>query len=313
MPDRYFIMGASRSGSSLIELAVAVLTGGIALGETRWIFKRGCIDDDICGCGQYFSECPYWQKCVGPDMRKDAERLDALRAEFDNPLALFAARSLMRFFPARRVRYERYLEALRQTVGSVENCELPVVDNSKRPYYALALLDAFTGRPDETVYLHVLRDPLGVIESWSRKKVRKETRSKEGMQIFSKPVSCILWNLYVINQLLMRVYLWRSDHVYISFDRFQRTGELKTHHEGVVQAHNLSQMRLDSAAYHSMSGNPDRTEWADGVMLKPSTRKLRMEDTKWIILLVPGILAREMLRLSCRSSFLMSSGVSQES
>ena len=163
MPRRYFIMGASRSGSSLVELAVAALTRGLALGETRWIFRRGCIDDDICGCGQYFSECCYWRENVGPEIFKDAEFFDSLRAEFDSPLALLRARSLGRFFPARRARYERYLAALRQVVTSLGKADVPVVDNSKRPYYALAPLDALGGKPVDTIYLHVLRNPLGVI------------------------------------------------------------------------------------------------------------------------------------------------------
>src|SRR3954454_784259 len=59
-PTVVFIGGFGRSGSTLLEALLSRVDGALALGEVEHLWERGVRDDEICGCGTPFSECPFW-------------------------------------------------------------------------------------------------------------------------------------------------------------------------------------------------------------------------------------------------------------
>jgi len=60
-PRVLIIVGSGRSGSTLIERALGEVPGVAPLGETVHMWERGVRDSELCGCGQPFGTCPFWQ------------------------------------------------------------------------------------------------------------------------------------------------------------------------------------------------------------------------------------------------------------
>ena len=48
-------------GPRLLERALGELPGVLSIGETVHLWDRGLRDNELCGCGQPFSSCPFWR------------------------------------------------------------------------------------------------------------------------------------------------------------------------------------------------------------------------------------------------------------
>ncbi len=57
-----FIGAVGRSGTTLLERTLATGHGVVALGEMVHVWHRGLEQDEPCGCGEPFSECPFWSR-----------------------------------------------------------------------------------------------------------------------------------------------------------------------------------------------------------------------------------------------------------
>ena len=57
-----YIGGLGRSGSTLVERLAGQLPGACAVGELVHLWERGITEDERCGCGAPFHQCPFWQQ-----------------------------------------------------------------------------------------------------------------------------------------------------------------------------------------------------------------------------------------------------------
>ena len=57
-----YIGGYSRSGSTLLLRLLAESPGLVAVGELFDVWNRSYRDNQLCGCGLGFRECPFWQQ-----------------------------------------------------------------------------------------------------------------------------------------------------------------------------------------------------------------------------------------------------------
>jgi hypothetical protein len=55
-----YIAGVGRSGSTLLERVLGAMPGAVNGGELNAIFSRVAAQNQRCGCGEPFSECPFW-------------------------------------------------------------------------------------------------------------------------------------------------------------------------------------------------------------------------------------------------------------
>ena len=55
-----YIGGYGRSGSTLLDRMLGQLDDVCAVGELRHIWERGLVEDQLCGCGTPFWQCPFW-------------------------------------------------------------------------------------------------------------------------------------------------------------------------------------------------------------------------------------------------------------
>jgi hypothetical protein len=257
------IAGAGRSGSTLLEMLLGQVGGVVAIGELRFIWERGFVEDRLCGCGQPFSRCPFWTTIVAeafgspprvdPRHMLEHQRLGTRIRQLPRVVTGTDRRMLDRM----RL-YRDAMEALYRTIRDRTGATL-VVDSSKLPTYAHVV--GTLGGVDMYV-LHMVRDPRAAAHSWMR---TRELPDRPGtmMQRLPPAKSAALWTLW--NWTTER--LWRSDPSRYLRIRYE---DLVAEPERVVRAimtfvgerpDNLpfvSNHSVELAATHSVAGNPSR-------------------------------------------------------
>jgi hypothetical protein len=192
-----YIAGAGRSGSTLLELLLARRRNLVPVGELRFIWQRGVVEDHLCSCGRPFSECPFWTEVLA---RAYGDAAGGVAAEM---LDLDARIDRMRRIPQMRIpqlrrngfgpEFARYGDLLGKLYGSVLDVSgaSAVIDSSKEPPYAFAL--AASPEIDPFV-VHLVRDSRAVAYSWQRTKVRPEISTRvQYMRRFEPSSSAREW------------------------------------------------------------------------------------------------------------------------
>lgn len=165
-----YVGGMPRSGSTLLDLMLGQLPGHCEVGELFYLWDSGPVRDELCACGQRFSACPFWTEVgevgFGGWDRVDVPEVLRLRQSVDRTACLpfILAPWLWPAFHRRLDRYTNVLTQLYDAVREVSGADV-VVDSTKRPSLAYILRRA----PGiELRLVQVVRDPRGVVYSWSR-------------------------------------------------------------------------------------------------------------------------------------------------
>lgn len=165
-----YIIGNSRSGSTVLQHLLALQPGVVAVGELRrlGVMARA---GEVCACGEAFSRCPFWcSVCAGcpPEQRTT----EAPRAGVRWRVGLLRAVAALRFGPlpaGPRLRHQDHSAArecidLHRSFAAVSSAGL-TVDSSKEPDHYLHLRASF---PDLVDPLFMHRDGRGIV--WSKVK-----------------------------------------------------------------------------------------------------------------------------------------------
>jgi hypothetical protein len=158
-----YVVGAARSGSTLVCSLLGELPGHLAVAESRLLWRG--TDERRCGCGQPVAECPVW----GHALRR------AAREGFASPQGVqrlqqgtIRDRHLLARLPppvsSAARQYARLLGTLHRALVEASGAAV-IVDSSKRVAEA-ALLRHVPGI--EPVVVHLVRDPRAVAYSWQR-------------------------------------------------------------------------------------------------------------------------------------------------
>lgn len=165
-----YVGGMPRSGSTLTDLMLGQLPGHVGLGELFYLWHNGPRRDVLCGCGQSFSACPFWQevglRAFGGWTDQLVDEVLALQRSVDRTslVPLIVTPGLRPGFAVRLERYREILVALYRALAGVSGAQV-VVDSSKRPSLAYVL----RGAPGlDLRVVQVVRDPRGVAHSWAK-------------------------------------------------------------------------------------------------------------------------------------------------
>jgi hypothetical protein len=166
-----YVGGSARSGTTLLECLLAGIPGFCSVGELVFVWERGLLRNDRCGCGARFRDCPFWARVgevgFGGWSEVNGSEAARLRAAVDRHRNLDRIAGLRR--PGRlgpaMTAYAALTERLYQAVRQVSGASV-IVDSSKHASYALLLrnMPGFEFR-----LIHLVRRSHGVAHSWSRR------------------------------------------------------------------------------------------------------------------------------------------------
>jgi Sulfotransferase family len=169
-----YIGGFGRSGSTLVERILGQLPGFCSSGEVVFLWQRGLIDGQLCGCGVPVPECEFWSR-VGKTAFGGWDQIDAhemldlqKRVDRNRYIPSMVAPKLRPAAQADLDRYTDVLSKLYRAIGEVAGARV-VIDASKHASTAF-LLRRVPGIDLRVV--HLVRDSRGVAYSWT-KEVKK--------------------------------------------------------------------------------------------------------------------------------------------
>ena len=290
MPDPpvsvLYIAGAGRSGSTLLELLLARRRNMVPVGELRFIWQRGVVEDHLCSCGQPFSTCPFWTEVLDRAYGPSADAVAAEMLDLDGRLDRMRRIPQMRIPQLRRngfaPEFERYGDLLAKLYRSVLNVSGAdaVIDSSKEPPYAFAL--AASPGIDPFV-VHLVRDSRAVAYSWQRTKVRPEISTRvQYMRRFEPASSAREWLRKNALFELMAVS-HRGGYQRLLYEDFTRDPE--RHIEDVVRRWKAAghpdpgEVVEGAREVHSVSGNPIRFD-REVMAVRPDMEWRERMDTR---------------------------------
>jgi hypothetical protein len=185
-----FIGGLGRSGSTLLDRMLGRLDDVWSVGELVHLWERGLRENNRCGCGRRFRDCPFWGRvgelAFGGWDRLDVDEVLALKASVDRnrylPLMLLPA--LSRPYRARLARYLELLERLYVAVREASGRRL-VVDASKHASHAFLVRRM---RGVDLRLVHLVRDSRGVAFSWTKRMRRAEVVAGDALMATDTPL-----------------------------------------------------------------------------------------------------------------------------
>lgn len=190
--DVLYIAGEGRSGSTIVGNLIGEFSDFFHAGELRYIWKRGLLEDQSCGCGRKFSACPFWVEVL--------KNAFGSRSGIDLKAMLLAAhkvsrvrrRPLKTMFsepPMENALLTEYIVNLTQLYNAIHiHCgQRIIIDSSKSPYYLFVLNNVANIRLH---VLHLVRDPRAVAFSRSR---RKENFEADPLSISNPHRSARKW------------------------------------------------------------------------------------------------------------------------
>ncbi len=191
-----FLGGLGRSGTTVLERVLGELPPACSVGEVVHLWQRGVLDDETCGCGRPFSQCPFWvavgDHAFGGWDPLLAQRMLELRTRVDRTrhVPLLA---LPRLPGRRRAEHAEYVSVFAQlyrSIAEVSGCTV-VIDSSKHSSLAFCLRNA----PGiDLRVVHVVRDSRGVAYSWTKEVRRPEAGATDDlMHRYSPAGSSALW------------------------------------------------------------------------------------------------------------------------
>jgi hypothetical protein len=260
------VAGAGRSGSTILDTLLGQVPGVTSVGELRFVWERGLLEERLCGCGRPFRACPEWSAVLSAAF--PGADLDALaRRMVDLSRVGIRARQLPKLL--RRRSRERLGRRMAEYLGNLDalygatrdhfGCRV-LVDSSKLPSYG-AMLEMLPGVDLRVV--HLIRDPRATAYSWLRKKALPDRAGTPFMQQQGPVKASALWDLWNTASGL----LWppgRGTSLRVHYEDFARTPqgtvrEILAHagEEGATLPF-VSDTEVELAPNHTVAGNPSR-------------------------------------------------------
>ncbi len=280
--DIIYIAGSGRSGTTVLDRVVGTYPGVASFNEVYRLLTEGMTDNNLCACGEHFSDCGFWRKIVADVFPHpgDIERVRFLHNRYDH------TRHVLRLllFPYGR-KYQRGLREYRQWLSRLylalareSGCSV-LVDSSKVPSRALLL----SGLPGIRIHVvHLVRDLRAVSNAWMRKKYNPAVG--DSLPTYSIVRSVLFWYARQFTTELLKL---RMPYTRILYEEFvehpnealqSAMGSIESIQDVSLPFEKDGSINLDSL--HSIGGNPVR--FTTGPIF------LRL-DKKWVETMPPAI------------------------
>jgi sulfotransferase family protein len=257
-----FILGSGRSGSTLVANLLGSVEGVTSVGELRFLWSRGLLQNRKCGCGEPFDACPFWRDVmadayakVPADARRTSDQLERVIRMRRLPRYLRGSSDLGQMTALSDLVSE--LERVYRAISERQN-GATVVDSSKLPTFAY--LVAAVPSVDVT-FVHLIRDPRAVAYSWQRVKALPDVVAGGTMQRLSVVKSSSLWNVWNATAYGMR---WRRRYMRIRYEDFVAAPQVAVREMLDLVGAGDVRLPFDDAGLallgttHTVAGNPSR-------------------------------------------------------
>lgn len=204
-----YVVGASRSGSTLLDILLGRMNGAIPVGELFPIWERGVLDNQLCGCGEKLPLCSFWGKVFSKmgiidltsyanDRNKERKKVEGL---LNFPKVFLSYLLGLKFKHV--LRYIGSSSLLLDSIAQISKKSL-IIDSSKDPSRAVAL--AMDPDLRKRLYIiHLVRDCRAVAYSRSKKKRRKEITDRIEYLVRRGPLWCSFsWIFFNIFSMLIK-------------------------------------------------------------------------------------------------------------
>jgi hypothetical protein len=266
-----YVGGYARSGSTLIGRVLSEPAGMVCVGETRFLWSRGLINNVDCGCGQPFRSCPFWsavgEEAFGGWGQIDAAHLTEVDRVTNLPQALpFHWAPWLRPGMSDKIReYVDYLAALYAAIARVSGAKM-IIETSKDPTFACLLRRI---QQSDVRVVHLVRDSRAVAYSWTR---RRRMPSPIGEQVFmpqSSPtetaIKWLAWNAgcYVLSAARFPYLRLTYENFVVDPRAMLNKLSVFTDEQLVPSDSHLRDKEVNLGEHHIFSGNPMRasTGW----------------------------------------------------
>jgi GT2 family glycosyltransferase len=295
-PPVLFIAGSGRSGSTMLERVIGEMPGFANVGELIDMFRRSR-EGERCGCGQPFTDCPFWtgvgKRAFGGwnagDLAAVARLQDKVARQRHMP-KLLAMRLAGQDFRDDVATYGGYYRKLYRAIAAEAGAQY-VVDSSKWPVQALALARAGI----DVRVIHLVRDARGVAYSMNKDVARPHTLHENDVMWRTAPAGAALrWATCQSETELLRRHMRVTRVRYEDFVRQPRhTVETALARLGLpsTSSHlaHIDQGRVVLGKSHGLSGNPSRFRDGEIVLRRDEAWRGQMSRLDRVVVTAIGL------------------------
>jgi hypothetical protein len=268
-----FILGYTRSGSTLLEHLLSISPGTVAVGEMAYLWEQSVRNDSYCGCGSKWANCPFWKSILAAQPTLDFQQE---RSPDTGQFWSFFVDLFRQERSSNNYHYKNFLSQIESVYRSISDQTggKVIIDSSKRPFFGLAASKI----PGISVtFVHLVRDSRGCAFSWKKAKARMELGKNNFMSRLPVYRSTLAW---VGNNLQAEILRTRGyQNIFLRYEDLVGNPTFEVNRI-------LEQVGLPSISpgqdgifhapiSHGTWGNPDRWSSMNGIRVTPDDRWMK--------------------------------------
>jgi hypothetical protein len=265
-----FIVGFTRSGSTLLEHLLSISPGTVAVGEMAYLWDSKVRRTSYCGCGLKLDDCPFWKKIL------TAQPFEEVRSPDSPQFWQFFEDLIWNGGKINDAQYRRFLNRIESTYAAISDQTQGsvIIDSSKRPIFALAAARL----PNVKVtMIHLVRDSRGCVSSWVKRKARTELGENAFMPRLRARRAALWWMASNFQAHLLRMQ--RGQYIFLRYEDLVARPTVEVNN--ILRQIGLAQISPDqdgvfhAPVSHGVWGNPDR--WSSSMHAIKITK-----DQRWV-------------------------------
>ncbi|MFN2489103.1 MAG: sulfotransferase [Actinomycetota bacterium] len=264
-----FIMGMTRTGSTLLDNVLGQIDGFFSCGDLRLLWKHGMMEHRQCGCGARVLDCEVWsstlRQAYGDDWNERIDGRQVVRWQ-RAAVRIYHTWGLLRKRPGRVTgshslqSYTSLVARLYQSIADITGARV-IVDSSKRPSDAGVLrlcpeLDAY--------FVHLVRDPRAVAFSWRRLRRQPEANAPRSLSRKGPVHTTTRWLYRNFASQAVRAKVGDDHSLFVRYEDFVRDPKKVLSEMVGFVGEEVTSLPLNGSRSvslginHTVSGNPSR-------------------------------------------------------
>ncbi len=265
-----YVGGLGRSGSTLLNDMLGQHGNLVSGGEIVHLWQRGLVENNLCGCGEKFQSCEFWNE-VGQRAFGGWDQLDlaaAMKAknmvDRNRFVPHLLAPWLFRSIRGPLDEYGNIVVALLRAIRDV--ADVPVVVDSSKQISTALMYKRINGV--DLKIAHLIRDARGVAYSWTKTKKKVEVTDTDALMNQYHPGLMgwrwLSWNVSFASMRALGIPVMTLQYEdVITNPRRALTRVMKFAGVDVGELEYVGDGTVNLQPTHSVAGNPSRFKHGD--------------------------------------------------